>query len=318
MRLGIWAFLLSGLAWGWVLEKVLNGYWQLVISLVAGLMVAGIGITILSGFVGIISLGHAGFMAVGAYVYALLAQKWLEWAGSIPIWGFGIISFSAGLAALMSSVFWLLPISHLRGDYLAVVTLGFAELVRIFFLNWDSVGGARGFYGIVAPDQLGWRWFYLWLWLLLALTSSGFLKFRTQGLKWLAIRQDELAARFLGISIQWEKIKALGLSAFWTGVSGALLAMTIQYLNPSMFGFQKNVELLMVAVLGGLGSLSGSLLASVVIGALPEMLRPLQQVLGKDLRLMFFAIILISLMLKRPTGFMGLKEWFVLRRIFKD
>jgi branched-chain amino acid transport system permease protein len=211
-----------------------------------------------------------------------------------------------------------LPSLRLRGDYLAIVTLGFGEIIRVILLNSDAVGGARGLYGIpstaAVPSPLEcqnlWRSFLSHRYG----QSSRSLPFgelftAAKGRAFLSVREDEIAAEAMGINITQTKVRAFVISAFFAGVGGALFAHSVKYLNPATFTFTKSVDIIIMIVLGGMGSFSGSVIAAAIITVLPEMvLRELQQITGVDLRMVIYSLMLILFMILRPAGILGTRE----------
>jgi branched-chain amino acid transport system permease protein len=278
------------------------------------LMLAGINailavsLNLVTGITGQFSLGHAGFMAIGAYTAAALNVALLS-----PLPGplaFVLATLGGALAAAAAG--WLvgLPSLRLRGDYLAIVTLGFGEIIRVAILNLDSLGGARGFIGI--PSQTNPFWVVLTLSFCVAACVR--LMESTHGRAWLAIREDEVAAEALGIDTTRYKVLAFTLSSGVAGVAGSLFAHQQAYINPSSFSFMKSVDIVIMVVLGGMGSMSGAILAALILTLLPELLRPLVHLTGVDLRLVLYSLTLIVMMLLRPQGILGRRELWQLGR----
>jgi branched-chain amino acid transport system permease protein len=196
---------------------------------------------------------------------------------------------------------WLvgLPSLRLRGDYLAIVTLGFGEIIRVVILNVEAVGGARGLPGI--PQYANFFWVFLAV--VAVVTLSRRLAQSTHGRALFAIRDDEVAAEALGVDTTRYKVIAFVLGAFFAGIAGGLYAHFLSYLNPSSFTFLKSIEVIAMVVLGGMGSITGSILAAVVLTLLPEVLRPV-----KDYRMIVYSLMLIVLMITRPQGLLGTHE----------
>jgi branched-chain amino acid transport system permease protein len=197
-----------------------------------------------------------------------------------------------------------LPSLRLRGDYLAIVTLGFGEIIRVIVLNVDAIGGARGMPNI--PDLTSFAWVYGVL--VLTLFTVWRLVHSRQGREFLAVREDEVAAEAMGVNTTSAKVRAFMTGAFFAGVSGALFAHYLRYLNPQTFDFNRSFEVIIMVVLGGLGSLSGSVVAALFLTILKELLRPLQELTRLDLRMVIYSVLLIALMLTRPNGLFGTKE----------
>jgi branched-chain amino acid transport system permease protein len=261
-----------------------------------------------NGFCGQFSLGHAGFMAVGAYVSALISLAWVPFPEPVEILNFPIYAVGGGLVAAM--IGWLvgLPSLRLRGDYLAIVTLGFGEIIRVVLLNLEVVGGARGLYGIPGPSSfLG--AFHSFFWASATVLLLWRLVHSSHGRAFLSVREDETAAECMGIYTTGIKVKAFVISSFFAGVAGSLFAHTTNSLNPASFQFVRSVDVVIMVVLGGMGSLTGSVIGAVIVTLLPEALRPLQAYTGVDLRMVIYSLTLILLMIARPTGLLGAREW---------
>jgi branched-chain amino acid transport system permease protein len=192
-----------------------------------------------------------------------------------------------------------LPSLRLRGDYLAIVTLGFGEIIRVLILNIDVVGGARGLPGIPAWANV----FWVGLGVAAVIVLARNLANSTHGRALFAIRDDEVAAEALGVDTTSYKVLAFVLGAFFAGVAGGLFAHFLSYLNPNSFTFIKSIEVIAMVVLGGMGSISGSVLAAIILTLLPEVLRPVQRY-----RMVVYSLMLITLMITRPQGLLGTRE----------
>jgi branched-chain amino acid transport system permease protein len=282
-------------------------------------MGAGIGVTlavslnVVNGFTGQFSIGHAGFMALGAYS----AAAWASWVdrtnpgGILDLAIGGQLSLAialllGGLIAALAGVLVGLPSLRLRGDYLAIATLGFGEIIRVLLENAESLGGSRGFSmpASAAPADLLWIWGVAGTTVLVALRLKG----STEGRAMLAVREDEIAAEAMGVNTTRQKVRAFVIAAFFAGVAGVLFAHLELYLNPKSFTFMRSIEVVAMVVLGGLGSISGSILAAVVLSILPEALRPIQNLTGYDLRMVIYGLLLILVPMKRPAGLFGSSE----------
>ena len=262
-------------------------------------------LNLINGFTGQFSLGHAGFMAVGAYVGAAFTRFWgqtvLAHLTFIPAPAAQALLLTAalllgGLAAAVVGLLVGLPTLRLRGDYLAIATLGFGEMVRIIIPNLEVVGGAKGFGGFPKLTTLFWT--LVWAWLTVVLLKN--LVNSVHGRALLAIREDEVAAEAVGINTTFYKTTAFVLGAFFAGVAGCLFAHFLLYINPASFDFLKSVELVVMVVLGGMGSLTGSVVAATVLTVLREWLR-----VAGAYRLVLYAALLVVMMLIRPTGLLG-------------
>ncbi len=307
---------------GFAFEAAFDNFIQLTLIYVMVYMILGMSLNLVNGMTGQFSLGHAGFMAVGAYTSAFIAETW--WARVGPVEGllqvpfFFAMAFLGGLAAAFAGLIVGMPSLRLKGDYLAIVTLGFGEIIRVVLLNTPAVGGARGMTGINGPGD----------WTLGPLTLSKFLTSYGLALFWVlccffviwrlirsaygraffSVRNDELAAEAMGIDTTRVKVRAFVISSFFAGTAGSIFAHFAGYLSPSTFSFNMSVDAVIIVVLGGMGSLSGSLFAAVLVTIIPEALRPLQQLTGVDLRMVIYSLSLILMMILRPQGLMGSKE----------
>ena len=299
---------LAGLnAW---LPRALNPYMFQVLILIGINIILAVSLNLVNGFTGQFSIGHAGFMAVGAYTSAMFSMgpgkamlAALAAAGlPVAVTQGAVLLVALLLGGALAAVFgWVvgLPSLRLRGDYLAIVTLGFGEIIRVLILNIDAVGGARGLPGI--PHWADFFWVFLGVAVVLALARN--LAHSTHGRALFAIRDDEIAAEALGVDTTRYKVTAFVLGAFFAGVAGGLFAHYLSYLNPSTFTFLKSIEVIAMVVLGGMGSLSGSVLAAIVLTLMPELLRPV-----KDYRMVIYSLLLIVLMITRPQGLLGTRE----------
>jgi branched-chain amino acid transport system permease protein len=287
-----------------------NSYYLRVIMLCGINVILAVSLNLVNGFTGQFSIGHAGFMAIGAYTSAVITMKALPGAiaamaavGIPPILAHGAALLTATLAggslAAVAGLAVGLPSLRLRGDYLAIVTLGFGEIIRVVILNVDAIGGARGLSGVPAYTNF----FWVALWVVIVVGVSYNLLASTHGRAMLAIREDEIAAESLGVPTTRYKVMAFVVSAFFAGVAGALYAHYDSYLNPASFTFLRSIEIIAMIVLGGMGSVSGAIMAAIALTVLPEALRGV-----KEYRMVIYAMLLIVLMITRPSGIMGTRE----------
>jgi branched-chain amino acid transport system permease protein len=249
-------------------------------------------------------------MAIGAYGSAVFslwvgrgwATAWIA-AGIPEAAATGVILLIAllvgGALAAVAGYLVGLPSLRLRGDYLAIVTLGFGEIIRVLILNIDAIGGARGLPGIPGWADV----FWVGLCVVAVIGLSRNLAHSTHGRALFAIRDDEVAAEALGVNTTAYKVLAFVLGAFFAGVAGGLFAHYLSYLNPNSFTFIKSIEVIAMVVLGGMGSISGAVLAAVLLTLLPELLRPV-----KEYRMVIYSLMLIVLMITRPQGLLGTRE----------
>ena len=286
-------------------------------------IILALSLNLVNGFTGQFSIGHAGFMAVGAYTAGLITMSTSAQMSALndkPVLFFlffTAVLIASGLVAAMFGVILGMPTLKLKGDYLAIVTLGFGEIIRVLLLNLDFVGGARGMPGIPKYTNFSWVWF--WIVITLFVMQRLVVSQVGRGLK--SIREDEIAAESVGINTTSLKIQAFTISAFFAGVAGGLFAHYLTFLTPSIFDFNKSFEVIIMVVLGGMGSLTGSVVAAFGLTYLREWLRDLQQLTQVDLRMIIYSLILIGLMLVKPNGIMGEQEigdvWKKLKNKFK-
>ncbi len=287
----------------WGSSFVFNSYFAQVLGLIGINIILAASLNLITGFTGQFSLGHAGFMALGAYgssVLSVYCGPFLPLETMIVQQLFFVfVLVMGGLFAAVCSLLVGIPSLRLKGDYLAIVTLGFGEIIRVLVLNISFVGGARGFSGIPTSTNLFWIGLSVWL----TLTSLKNMLYSPRGKAFVAVRDDEIASESLGINTTRVKVTAFVIGAFFAGLAGGLMAHFIGYLNPSSFSFLKSVEIITMVVLGGLGSLIGSVVSAVVLTSLPEFLRFLS-----DYRMIFYSLLLILMMIFRPQGIMGTKK----------
>ena len=304
------------IAIGYGLDAASNPYTQYVMLLILTNVVLATSLNLVNGFTGQFSLGHAGFMAIGAYTSAWLVTR-PELAILPDYLRFLSLPIAAGLISALAGYIVGLPSLRLKGDYLAIVTLGFGEIIRVILLNSDAVGGARGMSGIpsvASVPEIGMSDFVAQfsvasIWTVITFVTLWRLVHSAKGRAFLSVREDEIAAEAMGINITQTKVRAFVVSAFFAGVGGALFAHSVKYLNPAMFTFTKSVDIIIMIVLGGMGSLTGSVVAAIIITVLPEMvLRELQQITGVDLRMIIYSLMLILFMILRPSGILGTRE----------
>jgi branched-chain amino acid transport system permease protein len=322
--LAVFVAVLVGFAYG--LDAIpLNGmaYYNRIIVIMGINIALAVSLNIINGHAGQFSLGHAGFKAVGAYFSAFLSfYYFMPYLSRLPegtrSWVLQnamlvVAVLGGGLMAGLAGYIVGLPSLRLRGDYLAIVTLGFGEIIRVLILNIEKVGAARGFSGIPKWSNFFWVYFFAGVTILISwrLVNS------SVGRAFLAVREDEIAAEAMGVDTTKYKVKAFVIGSFLAGCAGGLFAHYMMYLNPTMFMFVASFEVVAMVVLGGLGSISGSILAAIILTFLPEGLRMAKEVLHttKDPRMVIYSIMLIVLMLTRPQGLLGRRElWEVLAR----
>ncbi|USK73573.1 branched-chain amino acid ABC transporter permease [Peribacillus frigoritolerans] len=242
------------------------------------------------GITGQFSIGHAGFLAVGAYASAVMTMK-LELPFIIAVLAGGVIAAVAGMVIGIPSL-------RLKGDYLAIATLGFGEIVRIVLLNIDYVGGASG---MQVSHLTSWPWVFACV-MITVLVIRNFTN-STHGRACISVREDETAADAMGINTTYYKVAAFVIGAFFAGIAGSLYAHNFYIIQPSNFGFLKSFDILIFVVLGGLGSLSGSVLAAILLTIVTTFLQDYPET-----RMIIYSLVLILMMIFRPQGLMGTRE----------
>ncbi len=276
-------------------------------------------LNLINGFTGQFSIGHAGFMAVGAYASAFFTVTYgkaiegsLAFVGETVASSFVLlmaIVIGAIVAALMGLIVGI-PSLRLKGDYLAIVTLGFAEIIRIVILNIDAVGGATGYQ---VPGYANFLWIGIFG-VITVMVIHNIVK-SDMGRALISIREDELAAEAMGVNTTRYKVTSFVIGSAFAGVAGVLFAHYNKFLSTNDFQFIKSFEIIIMIVIGGMGSMTGAILGAIIVTLLPELLRQLPDIqIGStvfkfaDLRLVIFALILILTMILRPQGILGTAE----------
>ena len=275
----------------------MGGYQEGIVILLCINAIAAMGVSILTGFTGIFTLGHAAYMALGAYTTAILTVRYdVHWFPAL---------IAGGIIALI--IAWLIgiPTLKLTGDYYAIASIGLGEAIRLILENWQSfTRGSRGFPGI---DPYTTRIIAVAAFIILAIFMLNLLNGRL-GRELKATRDDNIAASFMGFNTTMSKMKALLISAFYCGISGALLGGYMCFIQPSMFDMMKSTELTAVVVFGGLGSMTGTILGSAAITLIMEYFRDISQY-----RMLIYGLLLVLIMVFRPEGLLGSREiWEIL------
>jgi branched-chain amino acid transport system permease protein len=307
LRIGFRSLLpfLVGVPLFWLLDGRLPEYFEygLMVALID--VILAVSLNVVNGFTGQFSLGHAGFMAVGAYTAAkiTLAMRGVALLGLSPALSNQVVflfALAAGMitAALVGLVVGM-PSLRLRGDYLAIVTLGFNEIIRVIIENTPFLGQATGLSGVPRRTNLIWVGAGAIATVVMARRLLG----STHGRALLAIREDEVAAEAMGVDTTGYKVHAFVISSAFAGLAGGLLVHLIQLCTPKSFTFIKSIEVVVMVVLGGMGSITGSVIAALGLRGAVEWLREAQQY-----RMVVYSILLIVLMLTRPTGLFGTRE----------
>lgn len=294
---------------------MIDPYFYTVIIFIGINITMATSLNLINGFTGQFSLGHAGFMGVGAYVSAVvstyLTTHGMAASGTSGDMVLLIALLVGGLVAALTGLAVGIPSLRLKGDYLAIVTLGFNEIIRVLIQNVDFkiagtsyVGGARGF----AVPQLA---SFLWVFgiALVAIYFVENLIRSTYGRGFLAVRDDEVAAEAMGVNTTSFKVRAFVIGSFFAGIGGGLFAHFVQYITPDNFTFLKSIEIVVMVILGGMGSTYGVILAAIILTILPEALREFS-----EYRMIIYSLMLIVLMILRPQGLFGTET---LNRLFK-
>lgn len=280
--------------------EVINSYMKGIMVLIGINIIAASSLNLATGVLGQLALGHAGFMAIGAYTAAIFSKAMMK-DTELPT--LVILILALCLAGVIAAAFGTvigIPALRLRGDYLGIVTLGFGEIIRISIYNIKAVGGARPVLGI--PNLIGFTQIFI---LVVIVLAALFLLIRSRhGRAILSIRENEIAAEAVGIPTTFYKIFGFATSAFFAGVAGAALAFNQRMIDPRKFTFMFSVEIFIIVVLGGMGSLTGTVIAAIVLGILNEWLHFIDQ-----FRLVIYALLLVVMMIVRPTGLFGTKEF---------
>ena len=324
-------------------NATLDNYQLRIINLAGIYIILSLSMILINGFLGLFSLGHAGFMAIGAYTFALLTMApdvkkmnffltpIVPWLANAH-WSFFPAIMMAGALAAFAGFLIGAPVLRLKDDYLAIATLGFAEIIRIIFTNTQSItNGALGIKGLSAIqtkipfvnltiDTAGW----IWIFAILTVIFMVRIIRGSYGKAFMAIREDEIAAEAMGISVFKHKLLAFVIASFFAGIGGALLGNLMGTIDPLMFRFLLTYNIVMVVVLGGIGSITGGVLAAIVVTILMEVLRFLDGAFNfgpiniegmPGLRMVVFSILLMSVIIFKPKGMMGAREfswnWFL-------
>ena len=288
--------------------RVLNPYYMNIIKLIFINILLAVSLNLVTGFLGQLVLGHAGFMSVGAYTAALFTMN----CTGLPLTvSFPLALMLGGLMAALFGVIIGIPALRLRGDYLAIITLGFGEIIRVLMLAFEFTGGARGLSGIPRLTPIyAFTMVFVVVVLSVALIYT-FLHSR-HGRAVMSIRENEIAAEASGVRATYYKLFAFVMAAFFAGVAGGLYAHHVGVISPAKFDFNYSVEILVMVVLGGMGSITGSVVAAVLLTLLPELLRDFS-----EYRMILYALILIIMMLFKPSGLLGRYEFSLKRLVQK-
>ena len=302
----------------WLMVEQINPYVVQVLILIGVNVILATSLNLINGITGQFSLGHAGFMAVGAYTTGVLVNylsshnrleghEWIAMLLFIPLGGI----VAAGMGLIVG-----IPTLRLTGDYLAIATLGFGEILRIVITNTQAIGPfeVRGSQGLRVPVISNFFWTFAWV--VLTVVCIWRIVHSTKGKAFLAVREDEIAATAMGVNTTFYKVLAFVIGAFFAGAAGGLQATYFFLIDPKGFGFMQSVTIVVMVVLGGSGSITGVILAAVILTWLPEQLRSLQALHVEDYRMVIYSLLLIVMMLVRPAGLLGRRElWWTRKRL---
>jgi len=292
-------FMVAGIAFCMAASafEFLDLYLQLILMYVGINIILTVSLNLINGYMGEFSVGHAGFMAVGAYIASLLTVHVFPPDAQNLLFPLAILA--GGIGAALVGFLVAIPSFKTRGDYLAIVTLAFCMIVKSVLENIDAVGGPRGLLGMGKLTTLPWVFFWtaLSIWVIRNLVYSNF------GRGVLSIREDEIASDLMSVNTRQVKIIAFVVSSFFAGIAGGLFAHALQFINPRMFDIIKSTDILIMVYLGGIASIAGSIIGAIIYTILLEVLRPLGV-----WRMVFMPLMLVLLMIYRPRGIMGMKE----------
>ena len=275
---------------------MLSRYYTGIVMMVGINIILTASLNLTTGYLGQLALGHAGFMSVGAYGAALFTL----YSGLPSGISFPVALVIGGIVAALFGIAIGIPALRLKGDYLAIITLGFGEIIRVLITNVEFTGGAKGLRGIPRITNFA----YVYIVVIITLVVLFTLLRSRQGRAIISIREDEVAAEASGINTTYYKLLAFTISAFFAGVAGGLYAHYLSVLDPTNFDFNYSIEILVMVVLGGMGSLTGSVIAAIVLTILPEALRDFASA-----RMLIYSVLLIIMMIFRPSGLMGTREF---------
>ena len=317
IRVAIAALVLLAIyALQFAVEAAFTEYVQRIVLLAGINVILAVGLNLINGTTGQFSIGHAGFMAVGAYGAAFVGVKL-----AAPVHGalgsgafadaviFNLALVAGALFAGISGLIVGMPSLRLRGDYLAVVTLGFGEIIRILFNNATFLGSATGYSGddpSGLPAYTNFFWVFAWTTTIVLLIHN--ITFSQTGRSLTAIREDEIAAEAMATPTTRLKVTAFAISAATAGIAGGLFAHMQAGVRPEDFRFERSIDMVVMIIVGGLGSISGAILGGIFVAVSLELMRDLQQY-----RLVLYALLLVLIMIVRPEGLLGTRElhhWF--------
>ncbi len=279
------------------LQDQINPYFLQIIIYIGINTILASSLNLINGFTGQFSLGHAGFMSLGAYTASMITLTAQAYPGNTSSYFiFPLALLAGGAVASLAGVLVGIPSLRLKGDYLAITTLGLGEIIRVIIQNLEFVGGARGLVGI--PKLSNFFWVFGVVAIVIFMISN--MIHSTYGKGFLAVRDDEVAAQAMGINTTKYKVIAFIVGAFFAGVAGGLYAHFVSYITPSQFGFIKSIEIVVMVIVGGMGNTIGVILAAIVLTILPEALRGVA-----EYRMVLYSLMLVVIMISRPQGLFG-------------
>ncbi len=295
-------------------QGLMNRYISGIVMTIFINIILAISLNIATGFLGQIALGHAGFMSIGAYSAALLVKYMQDSMGvtllvkGVPTaagtaW-FAISLVFGGLIAAFFGLVVGIPALRLKGDYLAIITLGFGEIIRVVIENLSFTGGAQGLKKIPRLATLN----AVYIVMVVCVTIMFMFIRSRHGRAIMAIREDDIASEASGIPNTYYKVLAFTVAAFFAGVAGGIYAQYLAVLGAANFGFMKSIDILVMVVLGGMGSITGSIVSAIGLTALPEFLRQFS-----DYRMLIYSVVLIVVMIFKPSGLLGTYEFSLTR-----
>ncbi|PIE36132.1 branched-chain amino acid ABC transporter permease [candidate division KSB3 bacterium] len=314
-RLIFLGLILAGFVLVALSNHLLNDYILSIVTFVGIYSILALSLNITNGFTGLFSLGHPAFMAIGGYTTAILTlpirrkamflPDLFPWLAQLELPFLPAMLIGGILAALTALVIGF-PVLRLRGHYLAVATMGFLIIVQVLITNWDSVTrGPLGLNGLPALTNLWW----VYLWVIITFYTGWKIKFSSFGRSMFAIREDEMAAQCAGINLFFTRIAALVIGAFFAGIAGGLWAHLITAITPGSFSLLMAFNIVVMVVVGGMGSMTGSLLAAFLFSTLTEFFRPLEEQFGVyGVGEIVMALVLVLILIYRPKGMFGTGE----------
>lgn len=301
---------------GMIEAKVIDKYIQGIIMLVFVNIFLAVSLNLTTGFLGQIALGHAGFMSIGAYTSAIITKAVKDLPdGSFlqslpPQLIFGVALLAGGILAALFGILVGIPALRLKGDYLAIITLGFGEIIRVIMENLEITGGAQGLRSIPGYST---KYFGMCYWItILSIVILYMLVRSRHGRAIMAIREDDIASEAVGIPNTYYKVMAFSVAAFFAGIAGGIYAHYLRILGAKSFNFSRSIEIIVIVVLGGMGSMTGSIVAAIALTILPEALRSFS-----DYRMLAYSIALIVVMIFKPSGLFGRYEFSLMGCIDK-